>query len=768
MKKFLFVSAVLVGLMSFGAALSPEDFGCKDAKATIDKGGALELGQWYTDWNACKTYADANNLPVLFIWSNKTCVHCEWTERVFVHDTFKTWAANNDAGKVIYCFMAGGESMYPDQRGSAAYSWMYEGTGDGGGTKLNVYPFVCLWWKAKGVNARNTGDDLCSGNGFNASTHLDADSLPQRIPNVIEKMEIAFGGGKPSPKVMFALGNAFGCGQWVGGGALIQTAGEDLEEPEIEGINGWEFVGWSVEDLWDITEPTTVYAQYDRENKDGSLSMVRYQDGRLWQFCIRDDEAILETVSEEGWSTGGCVTDPQPVGPLAIPAELNDYPVVGIGDFAFAFCDDLTAVTIPESVSLISSFAFAHCCALETVTFEGDKDDVDIASYAFRGTPYEASLPFSLVVEDDVVVGFKGLVPDNLVIPEGVVGIEEGAFSGAFSAYDEDGNRRSATISFPSTLEWIGSYAFESCSGLRELNFPEGLEYIGEGAFAYCAEECEDEDFWGFVGLESVFLPQSLIEIGEEAFVYCRALESVTFAGDEDAIETGRAAFQYTPFERDRPFRMIIWDGVVTGMHGTAPMEVTIPEGVTAIGEYAFAWDEHCSWGRIQCLTLPASMEEIGEGAFYETGLRHVFLTGLGEVDFETLSDVCDVDESAFDAAKGKKSILPNGVPVKAVDASSGKWTLPKAGKVAFAKGTQDLDESKFTAKNETDPNPAALKLTFKKKTGLFSGTFQFYQLSGGKLKKLKAAVNGAVVDGKGYGSATVKNMGAVPVTVGK
>ena len=131
--------------------------------------------------------------------------------------------------------------------------------------------------------------------------------------------------------------------------------------------------------------------------------------------------------------------------------------------------------------------------------------------------------------------------------------------------------------------------------------------------------------------------------------------------------------------------------------------------------------------------------------------------------------DVKDIIETfgVVDADKGKKSILPNGVPVKAVDASSGKWTLPKAGKVAFVRGsTEELDESKFTANKETDPNPAALKLTFKKKTGLFSGTFQFYQLSGGKLKKLKATVNGAVVGGTGYGSGVVKNVGAQPVTV--
>ena len=102
---------------------------------------------------------------------------------------------------------------------------------------------------------------------------------------------------------------------------------------------------------------------------------------------------------------------------------------------------------------------------------------------------------------------------------------------------------------------------------------------------------------------------------------------------------------------------------------------------------------------------------------------------------------------------------LPRGVKV---DSVGGKWTLPKAGKVAFTKDKRDLDVSKF------GENPAGLKLTFKKKTGLFSGSFQLYQQSGDKLRKLKATVNGAVVDGVGYGSATVKNMGALPVTVGK
>ena len=76
----------------------------------------------------------------------------------------------------------------------------------------------------------------------------------------------------------------------------------------------------------------------------------------------------------------------------------------------------------------------------------------------------------------------------------------------------------------------------------------------------------------------------------------------------------------------------------------------------------------------------------------------------------------------------------------------------------------------KFKAKNETEPNPAALKLTYKLKTGLFSGSFALYQDASKegkpKLKKLTATVNGVVVDGVGYGSAVIKKVGAMPVVI--
>ena len=99
---------------------------------------------------------------------------------------------------------------------------------------------------------------------------------------------------------------------------------------------------------------------------------------------------------------------------------------------------------------------------------------------------------------------------------------------------------------------------------------------------------------------------------------------------------------------------------------------------------------------------------------------------------------------------------LPDGVSVT----GGAKWTLPKAGKVVYAKGTTTVDEAK------AGENPSALKLTYKAKDGTFKGSFKVYADVGGKPKATMVKVSGVLVDGVGYGAATVKGGGALPVTI--
>ena len=116
------------------------------------------------------------------------------------------------------------------------------------------------------------------------------------------------------------------------------------------------------------------------------------------------------------------------------------------------------------------------------------------------------------------------------------------------------------------------------------------------------------------------------------------------------------------------------------------------------------------------------------------------------------------IDADAFAARWGQRALpyLPDGVAV----GGGAKWTLPKAGSVAYAKGTTTVDEAK------AGENPSGLKLTYKAKDGTFKGSFKAYSDVNGKPKATKVNVTGVLVDGVGYGAATIKKVGGVAVTV--
>ena len=109
-------------------------------------------------------------------------------------------------------------------------------------------------------------------------------------------------------------------------------------------------------------------------------------------------------------------------------------------------------------------------------------------------------------------------------------------------------------------------------------------------------------------------------------------------------------------------------------------------------------------------------------------------------------------------------------------------WTFDYSGADATITGAADywptvvvpekvyVGSSPYTVKTvdaaKLQDNPAALKLKFKSKNGTFSGSFKAYVDVNGKLKATTVAVSGVLVNGVGYGTATIKKVGSVPVTV--
>ena len=99
---------------------------------------------------------------------------------------------------------------------------------------------------------------------------------------------------------------------------------------------------------------------------------------------------------------------------------------------------------------------------------------------------------------------------------------------------------------------------------------------------------------------------------------------------------------------------------------------------------------------------------------------------------------------------------LPDGI---AVQQSGAKWNVAKAGKISYKNGTFDISKA--------GENPSGLKLSYKAKDGTFKGSFKVYSLQNGKLKSVSANVNGVLVGSEACGTATIKKVGGVPMSIG-
>lgn len=151
-----------------------------------------------------------------------------------------------------------------------------------------------------------------------------------------------------------------------------------------------------------------------------------------------------------------------------------------------AFCNNaIEEITIPRKVENLSGDLFANCDNLKKIIVDSnnkiyktnDANDVVIERANDRLT---IALNNSIIPEGIKIIGkkcFSWLKGENeLIIPEGVVKIEDGAFSTC------NFNK----IIFPDSLTEIGNSAFWQCGNLTKLVFPKNLKTIGDNSFTYC------------------------------------------------------------------------------------------------------------------------------------------------------------------------------------------------------------------------------------------------------------------------------------------
>lgn len=214
-----------------------------------------------------------------------------------------------------------------------------------------------------------------------------------------------------------------------------------------------------------------------------------------------------------------------------------------IGESAFYNCSSLQNIDLPKSVKTIKSRAFSNCRLIETANIPDGVEEIGdsafggcskladislpntieyIAENAFSSTAWYEGQSDGLLYLDGYVFGVKGALAENSRLH-----IKEGTFCVTDSAFQ--GNKDIISIQFPSSLQRIGSYAFEECVGLKKVNFPERLNRIESYAFRKCN------------GLENIIFSGDLNHIGDEAFEDCNNLRNFTLPSTLESI--GNRAF---------------------------------------------------------------------------------------------------------------------------------------------------------------------------------------------------------------------------------
>ena len=219
-----------------------------------------------------------------------------------------------------------------------------------------------------------------------------------------------------------------------------------------------------------------------------------------------------------------------------------------IGKRAFAFCNFLTNIIIPESVTNIGEHAFSCCYSLTSINIPESVTNIEKAAFSCCDSLTSINIPDSVTsIGKRAFGGCDSLA--SITIPNSVTSIGDYAFSdcdslasitipdsvttiGMFAFSDCDSL---ASINIPNSVTTIGNDAFSKCKSLKSINIPDGVTSIGARAFINCNS------------LMSISIPKSVKSIGDDAFTGCNSLHSLVISGFIHRY--GSRVFEALPFE---------------------------------------------------------------------------------------------------------------------------------------------------------------------------------------------------------------------------
>ena len=364
------------------------------------------------------------------------------------------------------------------------------------------------------------------------------------------------------------------------------------------------------------TTPPTLGQSVFNANVNGrkiyvpASSVDAYKSDATWSSYASDIVADTTVPSNQihYTSTDGKVITPYSTNAFGANIVSNTYSngkgvitfdgkVTKIGDYAFYQYGNptLSSLRMPDSVTEIGYYSFSNCENLTSITLS---NSLTYIGYAFSycgiteitipdSVTYVADHLFSFCDDLKAIYGKFASTDNRCLVVDGV--LNSFAPSGLTS------------YSIPSGITTIGNYAFYDCKNLTSVTIPSSVTAIGHSAF-------------GYTSLSAVTIPSNLQSIGEDAFRYCNITtinipsSVTTIEGNPFAYCTKLATFsgQYATSDNNA----LIYNNILTSVASDVT-QYTVPEAVKTLEVSSFS---NCK--SLTSVTIPANVTEIRSHGF--------------------------------------------------------------------------------------------------------------------------------------------------------
>lgn len=261
-------------------------------------------------------------------------------------------------------------------------------------------------------------------------------------------------------------------------------------------------------------------------------------------------------------------------GDLSLPSIVSlggvEYTITGIHNSAFAYCDEISSITIPDGYTTIGEYAFYCCTNMTSIKIPNSINRIGPFAFCYCHGLKSITIPPQVTkIERCLLYGCKNLT--DISLPTNLTEIEREAFA----------NCQVKELTLGPLVSKFGSLAFEYCTNLEKITIDSENPYI-----IFKDGVIYDKDMrtvlTAIPSVSSVTIPTSVTKIAEGAF------EKTGLA----SISLPNTLIEIQPFAFSDCLEL---------------SEIEIPEGVETIGACAFV---HCR--NLVEISLPSTLKELG------------------------------------------------------------------------------------------------------------------------------------------------------------